>query len=149
MQTLKNLMDLPVELRLRIYELAFIQRTAICIDRGWQRPSLLSLGPRFVDHVIVAKTFFKRNSFVYYLTAHNFSEPDLRDLMQIFRQLRPWERALVRKVDVMSFWTAKGVTMQYIRNKVEEEMRTQGIQFGEDVVDFMHTHDVWRRTLAG
>ena len=55
----------------------------------------------------------------------------------------------MRKVDVLSFWTAKGVTMQYIRNKVEEEMRTQGIQFGEDVVDFMHTHDVWRRTLAG
>jgi hypothetical protein len=131
-----NLMDLPIERRLRIYELALVEKTAICIDRGWQRPSLLALGPKFVDHDIVAETFFKRNRFVYDLTAYNFSEPDLRDLMQTCRQLRPREQVLVRKVDIMSFWTAKGITMQYIRKKVEDEMKTQGIRFEEDVVDF-------------
>jgi hypothetical protein len=138
-------MDLPVELRLRIYELALVQETAICINRGWQRPSLLSLGPTFQDSNIVSETFFKSNTFVYYLTAYTFGEPDVRDLIQTFRLLQPQERKLVRKVNIVCFWAAKDVTMQNIRKKVEEEMRNEEIRFGAAVVNFLHTDDVWQR----
>ena len=145
MQTPTNLMTLPIELRLRIYEWALVQETAICINRSWQRPSLLSLNPPFPDHAIVASTFFKTNTFIYYLTAHTFGEPDVRDLLHILRLLRPREKALVRRVKIVCFWAAKDATMRDIRLKVTEEMRREGVGFEVGVVEVLCTDDVWQR----
>lgn len=143
-----NLMDIPVELRLRIYELSLLQDTAICINRTWQLPSLLSLGPAFEDNEIVAEIFFKHNTFVYYLTSYTFSSPDVRDLIQRLSVLSPEERSWLWALNVVCFWAAKDVTIDQIKAKVGQELMEEGLVLGDgrEVVRILHTDNVWQRT---
>ena len=146
-----NLMDLPIELRLRIYELSIVKETAICINRTWQLPSLLSLGPTFPDHEIVAETFYKQNMFVYYLTSYTFNAPDVRDLIRQLSLLSPKERRWLQTVNVVCFWAAKDVTIEQIKANVIKEMTRAGLELdcGRELVKFMHTDDVWQRMCTG
>jgi hypothetical protein len=144
-------MDLPIELRLRIYELSILQDTAICINRAWQLPSLLTLGPKFPDHDIVAEIFYKHNTFVYYLTSYTFSSIDVSDLIHKLSLRSPKERSWLWTLNVECFWAAKDVTIEQIKAKVDEAMSAEGLVLGggKEVVRFFHTNDVWQRTWFG
>lgn len=144
-------MDLPIELRLRIYELSIVQDIAICINRTWQLPSLLSLDSAFQDDEVVAEIFYKHNIFVYYLTSYTFSSPDVRDLIQRLSLLSPKERTWLRTLNVVCFWAAKDVTIDQIKLKVGQELMEEGLILGDgrEVVRFLHTDDVWQRTWFG
>ena len=144
-----NLLDLPAELRIRIYELALIQNAPICINRSWQEPPLLSLGPDFPDFEVIYSTFYAENTFVYYLSAFHFDDPNFQALVDRIRFLGQYRRDCSRRVNVVCYWATKVATIEGVKGKVVDALRGEGVEVREDVFRFVHTDEVWKGTWFG
>jgi hypothetical protein len=119
-------MDLPLELRLKIYEYAIVERGPICINRSWQTPFILGLGSGFRDLDSVTEIFFKSHAFVYYLTSLNYGEPDNQPFVNRLAQLTSNERGHVHKVTIVCSWACKDVTLETIQQRAEEVLSKEG-----------------------
>ena len=148
-----NLMDLPVEVRLKIYEYAIVQSGPICINRSWQAPSILKLGSGSCDLDAVTKLFYKQHAFVYYLTGLNYGEPNIQPLIDRLLELTLTKREYVKKINIVCFWACKDVTIETIQQRVEERLSKEGdeeaLGLWTGKLYFAPTDEAWRHLWMG
>lgn len=113
-----NLLDLPPEIRLRIYEFAVVQLHAICINKGWHEPPIVTAIKR--DSRDIAKMHYGGNIFVYYLTAYHFGgskfdTPNFEDFADRIAVLSEWKRCYLCALEVVCFWAEERETVDDAR----------------------------------
>lgn len=148
-----NLLTLPPELRLQIYQQVLVQRHPICINKGWHEAPLLPATEESNDSLEVGKMYYGENVFVYYFTTYHFSGPKfdapvLEESADRIESLSKEKRAALRRMEIVCFWGQAGGPVGEARVSLIPRALALVINFGKHFANYYICTDLGSNSRA-
>jgi hypothetical protein len=102
--------DLPLELRLQIYEYLFVQSESIYVNKDWSEPTdlITALSAHLqVDAEEMQRVYYRENAFGYLLTNLKTEKGvyDYQGLIRHLENLGALKRTWLKRIDIVCFFS--------------------------------------------